>query len=86
VNNKNEIYNEVMGQIKKYALARLRITLLLATPDKEYEERVKEENINPEYAKGCASQSRLGLYCLAKKHSEIEQDLWMILLKIVESK
>lgn len=82
----NEIYNEVYGQIKKYALARQRIVKLLAFPDKEYEKRVKEENINLDYASGSVNQSKIGLWILANKNAEIEQDLWMILLKIAESK
>ena len=82
----NEIYNEIYGQIKKYAIAREGMVRALAFPDKEYEERVKRDNINPDYARGSVSQSKIGLYLLARKNAEIEQDLWMILLKIAESK
>ena len=82
----NEIYNEIYGQIKKYALARESMVKALAFPDEEYEERVKRENINPDFARGNVAQSKIGLYLMARKNAEIEQDLWMILLKIAESK
>ena len=82
----NEIYNQVMESINHYRQARERVILHIQYPDEEYRKRVKEQNINLDYAAGNEAQAKIGLNCLQKAYSEFEARLWELLVKLAECK
>jgi cystathionine beta-lyase family protein involved in aluminum resistance len=82
----NEIYNQIMESINHYRQARERVILFIKNPDEEYRERVKQQNINLDFAAGSESQAKTDLVVLQRTYSEFEARLWELLVKIAECK